>query len=503
MFTDMENWAEIRRRVLVDGLSKRAACRAYDIHWDTLRKILEHPEPPGYRRTAPRPRPKLEAFLPVIHQILEDDKKAPRKQRHTARRIFERLRDEHGYTGGLTAVKEAVAARKLRSAEVFVPLAHPPGEAQVDFGQAEVILDGQATTVALFVMTLPYSDAIFVRAFPRECTEAFLEGHVRAFAFFGGVPRRISYDNSKVAVAQITGNRDRKVTGAFLRLKSHHLFEDHFCLVRRPNEKGHVETLIGFARRTFLVPVPAVHGGLEPLNDDLLRRCRDDLARRLWGKPATKAERLAEERPALLPLPREAFVAARVEPRRVDSLSLVSFDANQYSVPTEFAHHGVTVVASVDTVRIVCGDRVAAVHRRCWGREQVFYEPVHYLAVLERKPGALDFAAPLQGWELPVCFGVLRRRLEAEYGGEGTRQFIRVLRLLEWADLGELARAVERARELGVADADADAVRLILEHRRERPVGLFCLDGRPHLQSVTVPLPDLSAYASLAAGVAS
>jgi transposase len=167
VYTDMENWAEIRRRVLVDGLSKRAACRQYGLHWDTLAKILEHAEPPGYRRTAPRPRPKLDPFLGIIHQILEGDKKAPRKQRHTARRIFERLRDEHGYTGGLTIVKEAVAAWKARSAEVFVPLAHRPGEAQVDFGSAEIILGGRATAVALFVMTLPYSDAIFVCAFRR------------------------------------------------------------------------------------------------------------------------------------------------------------------------------------------------------------------------------------------------------------------------------------------------------------------------------------------------
>src|SRR3954462_2716656 len=170
----MENRAEIRRRVLADGLSRRAACREFDIHWDTLKKILDHPEPPGYRRTAPRPHPKLDPFLPVIHQILEDDKKAPRKQRHTARRIFERLRDEHGYRGGLTIVKEAVAARRLRSAEVFIPLAHPPGEAQVDLGEAEIQLDGESDKVALFVMTLPYSDAIFVTAFPRECTEALL-----------------------------------------------------------------------------------------------------------------------------------------------------------------------------------------------------------------------------------------------------------------------------------------------------------------------------------------
>jgi transposase len=500
VYIDMENWAEIRRRVPVDGLSQRAACREYDIHWDTLQKILDCPEPPGYRRTAPRPKPKLDPFLPVIHRILEGDKKAPRKQRHTARRIFERLRDEHGYTGGLTIVKEAVAAWKARSAEVFVPLAHHPGEAQVDFGSAEIILGGRATDVALFVMTLPYSDAIFVCAFPRECTEAFLEGHVRAFAFFGGVPRRISYDNSKIAVARITGSRTRKVTDAFLRLKSHHLFGEHFCLVRRPNEKGHVETLIGFARRTFLVPVPVVPGGLEALNVDLERRCREDLARRLWGKPAPKADLLAEERSALLPSPSEAFVAARVESRWVDSLSLVGFDANQYSVPTEFAHHRVTVVASVDTVRVVAGDRVAAAHPRCWGREQVFYDPVHYLAMLERKPGALDFAAPLEGWELPVVFGVLRRRLEAEFGGPGTRQFIKVLRLFEWAGLGELTGAIERALELGVADADA--VRLILEHRREQPVGLFCLDGRPHLKAVAVPMPDLTAYTSLTAGVA-
>src|SRR5918996_2382591 len=257
----MENWAEIRRRVLVDGLSKRAACREYQIHWDTLAKILNHTEPPPFRRTAPRPRPKLDPFLPVIHQILDDDGKAPKKQRHTANRIFQRLRNEYGYEGGETVVKAAVAAWKARSAEVFVPLAHPPGEAQVDFGEAEITLDGRPTKVALFVMTLPYSDAIFVHAFPRECTEAFLEGHARAFAFFGGVPRRISYDNSKIAVARITGSRERKVTDAFLRLKSYHLFEDHFCLVRRPNEKGHVETLVGYARRSYLVPVPVLHGG--------------------------------------------------------------------------------------------------------------------------------------------------------------------------------------------------------------------------------------------------
>jgi transposase len=199
----MEIWAEVRRRVLAGEISKREACREYHLHWDTLQKILEHAEPPGYRRREPRPKPTLGPFLPVIHAILEADRQAPKKQRHTARRIFDRLREEHAYTGCESIVRAAVADWKKTTAEVFVPLAHPPGEAQVDFGHAEVVVAGQRVTAAFFVMTLPHSDAFFVRAFPKECTESFQDGHVRAFEHFGGVPTRISYDNSKVAVSQL------------------------------------------------------------------------------------------------------------------------------------------------------------------------------------------------------------------------------------------------------------------------------------------------------------
>ena len=172
-----------------------------------------------------------------------------------------------------------------------MPLSHRPGEAQVDFGEAQVKLCGEQVKVAMFVMTLPYSDAIFCQVFPQECTETFQEGHKRAFEFFGGVPRRISYDNSKIAVAKITGGRGREVTREFLRLESHYLFEHHFCLVRRPNEKGHVENLIGYARRNYLVPVPETDS-LEGLNAQLQEQCRKDLSRKLRGKPATKEELL-------------------------------------------------------------------------------------------------------------------------------------------------------------------------------------------------------------------
>ncbi len=495
MYTDMEMWTEVRRRVLNKELSKRAACKEYSIHWDTLTKILEHVEPPGYQQVSPRSKPKIGPFLPIIHKILKDDGKAPRKQRHTAKRIFDRLVEDHEFDGGYTIVKDAVRDWKQQSKEVFLPLSHPMGEAQVDFGFAQVDLAGQREKVALFVMTLPYSDVVFMQAFPRECTESFQEGHRRAFEFFCGVPRRISYDNSKVAVAKILGSRERKVTSEFLRLESHYLFEHHFCLVRRPNEKGHVEHLLDFARNNYLVPVPKVDS-LSDLNRQLAERCRRDLDRKLRGKSGTKAELLAEERTRLLSLPKQSFDARRVTQAAANSLSLVRFDTNSYSVPTKYAHREITVVATVDEVRLVFADHLVARHPRHWGREQYIFNPVHYLALLERKPGGLDHAQPLEDWDLPECFTILRRRLEREdTDGLGTREFIRVLRLLEHASVKQLADTIEYALDIGILDADS--IRVILEHRRESPVALFSLDGRPHLKTVHVEATDVAAYQSL------
>ena len=195
---------------------------------------------------------------------------------------------------------------------MFLPLAHPPGEAQVDFGFAEVVVAGEPATVAVFVMTLPYSDAFFVQAYPRECTETFQDGHVRAFAFFGGVPTRISYDNTKMAVAAITGARGRTLTREFLRLASHFLFAYHFCLVRRPNEKGHVEAagrVRPAATSWSRSPRPT---RWEELNAELAERCRRDQGRRVRGKAGPKGELLADDRAALLPLPASGFEARRV-----------------------------------------------------------------------------------------------------------------------------------------------------------------------------------------------
>ena len=466
----MKFWTEVRRRVLTGELSKRAACREYELSWHTLEKILAHQEPPGYQQKQPRPKPKLEPFLPIIHEILEQDHQAPRKQRHTARRIFQRLRDEHDFTGGYTIVKDAVRSWRQGHQEVFLPLSHPPGEAQVDFGEATVRVAGQETKVALFVMTLPYSGAIFMQVFPRECTETFLEGHRRAFGFFSGVPTRISYDNSAIAVIDVRKGRERTLTKECLRLQSCYLFQEHFCLVRRANEKGHVERLLGCARRNFLVPVPEV-ASLSALNETLAECCLADLEHRTRGKSGTKRELLVEDQAAFLTLPKQAFEARRITQASADTQSLVRFDTNSYSVPVKYAHRNITVVTTVDEVRLVYEDQLVARHLRCWQKEQYIFEPVHYLALLERKPGGFDHARPLENWDLPACFGLLRRRLETEQAGSGTREFIRVLRLLELYSLAQLTDAVEYALDIDVIDADS--IRVIVEYRSQTPVELF------------------------------
>ncbi len=489
----MQMWTEIRRRVLVESVSKRSACREYGIGWRTLEKILANTEPPGYRTSAPRPRAKLGPYLPVIEQILASDREAPPKQHHTTMRIFERLRDEYGYPGGITQVKEAVARHRRHHQEVFVPLSHPPGEAQFDFGYATVEIAGVRCKAAFAVMSLPYSDAFHVSAYPRECTETFQAAHVSAFLFFGGVPTRTSYDNTTIAVRKVIG-RERALTREFLRLQSHFLFAHRFCRVGRGNEKGHVESLVGYGRRNFMVPVPAFASFAE-LNASLQASCRADLDRRVRGKPVTKAELLELDRAAMLPLPASAFEARRVVHARANSLSLVRFDRNDYSVPTAFAHHELTVIGGIERIRIACGTRLLATHPRCWEKEETTFDPRHYLALLERKPGAFDVARPLEAWELPGCFALLRRRLETDLGHVGTREFIKVLRLLERASVTELAGAVQAALAIGATSSDAIA--LIVHHRAERPVSLFSLDSHPHLRPYVIDPPDLSAYASL------
>jgi len=481
----MDWWTKIRFEVLRGETSKREILRREGIHWETLKKILEHSEPPGYRKENPRPRPKIGPFLEQIDQIIKEDKHFPKKQRHTAKRIYERIK-EMGYQGKYTQVKEAVREIKRLNKEVFMPLDHQAGEAQVDFGYALAKVSGILRKVAFFVMVLPYSDAFFVMVFERECTESYWEGHVRAFEFFGGVPQRVSYDNSRVLVSTIIGPHKRKLTDGFLKLQSHYLFREHFCRVRRPNEKGVVEGVVKFTRLNFFVPVPQV-SDLAELNARLVELCREDMKRRLRGKSGTKAELLKGDQAAFWDLPPAPFDACRKQPTRANSLSLVRFDDNDYSVPVDYAHHEILIKGYVDRVVLCHKEKVVAEHKRSWGKEGVFFNCLHYLPLLERKPGS----------HLPECFEVLRRRLvvEEEKEGEGTREFIRTLRLLEDYPMAKLRKAVEKGLKIRGHSRDVIAQFLIPHFSWEQTT--FILANRQHLRLVKVAGPDITAYRAL------
>jgi hypothetical protein len=295
-------------------------------------------------------------------------------------------------------------------------------------------------------------------------------------------------------VRLVPGTRERKLNQAFLQLKSHYLFDHHFCNVARGNEKGVVEGVVKYARSNFMVPIPTVRN-LEELNQQLLQACRQDLARKLRGQAATKAELLQEDQAMFRPLPQAPFLACRKLSTVATSLSLVRFDRNDYSVPVRYAHHPLVVKGYVERVEIFEQDTQVARHTRLWGKEEVSFDPLHYLALLERKPGALDYARPLKDWQLPECFLLLRRRLEAELDGAGTREYIRVLRLLKHHSLPALTHAVERGLSCGGLTRDALAQFLI--PKEEWRQATFSLDGREHLRQVRVATADVSAYKSL------
>jgi hypothetical protein len=245
-----------------------------------------------------------------------------------------------------------------------------------------------------------------------------------------------------------------------------------------------------------MVPVPEFND-FEEFNQRLAEACLKDLERKLRGKEGTKAERLEADREAMLPIPDNRFEARRVQGGKANSLSLVRFDRNDYSVPTQYAHRDVVLVGSLDRVKIIADSHVVAEHVRDWEAENVHYDPVHYLALLERKPNSLDFGKPFENWDLPESFAVLRRRLESEAGSEGRREFIKVLRLLESHSVKELGRAIGRALDIGASTVDV--IRILLQEGRESPAKLFRLDGRPHLQDHAIPEPHISQYNELLA----
>ena len=496
----MELYGQVRRAVFVEGMSRREAARRFGIDPRTVAKMLAFSVPPGYRRSQPPARPKLDPFIGIIDRILADDKGQPAKQQHTSKRIFERLRDEHGYSGGITVVKDYVHEHRQRQREMFVPLRHDPGHAQVDFGEARAVIGGVERKIHFFAMDLPHSDGCLVQAYPAESSEAFCEGHNAGFEFFSGVPRSILYDNTKLAVASILGDGRRLRTRVFSELQSHYLFADRFGRPGKGNDKGKVEGLVGYARRNFMVPIPRATSFAE-LNAQLLEHCRRRLGDRLRGHDETIGERLVRDRAALLALPATPYEACEKKVARVSSLSLVRYRSNDYSVPTAYGHREVLVRGYVHEVVIACGAEEIARHPRSYEREDFVFNPLHYLALLERKIGALDQAAPLAVWQLPEEFATLRRLLEARMGKPGKREFVQVLRLMEVFHPDDVLAGVRTAIARGVIGFDA--VKHLVLCRIERRPPRLDLKIYPYLPQATVATTSARAYLRLLAGAAS
>nr|WP_232621791.1 IS21 family transposase [Thioclava electrotropha] len=475
-------------------MSQREAARHFGISRDSVQKMLAYSVPPGYRRKAPIKRPKLDGFTEIINAWLEEDRGVPRKQRHTAKRVFERLRDEHGFTGGYTIVKDYIREDDRRGREMFVPLAHAPGHAQADFGEAMVIIDGVEQKAHFFAFDLPHSDACYIRAYPAATSEAWVDGHVHAFGFFGRVPVSVLYDNDRCLVAQILPDGTRKRARLFSGFLSHYLLRDRYGRPGKGNDKGSVEGLVGYARRNFMVPVPRFPSW-EAFNAWLEEQCRKRQGDVLRGHTETIGTRLDRDLEVMSALPPAPFDACDQASGRVTSQALVRYKTNDYSVPVAYGHRDVWLRGYVDEVAIGCGGDLIARHPRSYEREDVVFDPLHYLPLIEKKINALDQAAPLTGWELPPEFATLRRLMEARMLKAGRREFVQVLRLLEAFELDDVQAAVKTALRMGAIGFDA-VKHLVLCQVEKRPPKLD-LDVYPYLPRAEVGKTSAASYMCL------
>jgi transposase len=504
----VELFEQIRRDRDRDGLSVRALAAKHGVHRRAVRQALESPVPLVKRAPESRPAPKLGAYREVIDSWLIADLVAPRKQRHTARRIWQRLVDEHGVQVAEVTVRQHVRKRRrelgLSVGQVFVPQVHAPARtAEVDWGQAEIDLAGARTVVHVFVMRACFSAAAFAMASPVETQQAFLEGHALAFDWFGGVFEEVRYDNLGSAVKKVLRGRRRVETDRFVAMRSHYLFESLFATpgIEGAHEKGGVENEVGRFRRNHLVPVPSV-GSFAQLNAWMIDACERDLGRRIDGRPGTVAEQLAVERPLLRVLP-GPFDATETTTVRVDAKALVTVRQNRYSVPVALAGLRVSVAIGATEIRVMHRGRQVACHERLHGKYGTRAVLDHYLELLARKPGGLARSLPLAQerdrgtW--PERFDELWTALRAKWGAsEADRQMVDVLMLIREHGPARVKLAVRGALAAGAIDGRAVAVLARQTSSPLPPARLNGLDAR--LTAHDRPPPDLTGYDQLIGG---
>lgn len=491
-----------------DGMSIRQIARTYGHSRHKIRQVLNEPAPMPYSLAQPRAGRKLtEPFQLIIDEILTSDQSAPRKQRHTAKRIFDRLQVEHGFTAGYDCVRRYVKKQRRGNRETFLPISIEAGQrAEADFGQIEIDFPEGRRTVSVLMITWAYSGAVFAIALPSEKVEAILHGTVQAMDFFGCVPKELWWDNPKTVATTILRGRNRELNSHYQSLASHYNFEPLFCLPARGNEKPHVEGRVKWLKRNWATPVPQVKD-LDEFNAFLRRSCAQDFGRTISGKTGTIGERFEAEKQQALALPSISFDPCIGESRDVDKYQTVAWDGTRYSVPRRDAFSKVFVKARVDFIEVFRDGRLIASHERSYTKGEMILEPLHYLATLDRKPAYLDHTDVYKNWRLPREFTELREQFEQRHGATtGSRQFIQVLQLLAAHPQSRVIQAIKSCEREGVTTAQRIIFRCgeLAQREEQRVCASDELTNRnadtsstKHSPGLHVPRPDLSQFDAL------
>ena len=483
----MDQYELIRTANRVYGKGIRAIAREYGHSRKTIRKALNGLEP-QYRRKQQAKAPVMDPVSGIVESWLKEDRDRPRKQRHTARRVFTRLVAEHGFQGSEVTVRRWVRACKARwglgPVQAVIPLdPEVAREAEVDWGRAWARIDGQQQAVKIFCMRSRFSGKAFVCAYPWERQEMFFDGHIRAFAFYGGVFPVVVYDNLSQAVRIILRGKRRVEQERFSSFRSYYTFEARFCNPSMGREKGGVEGLVGYARRNFLVPMPEVKDFTE-LNALLLERCMAHGERVIAGREdrRTIEHRHTTEKPRLLVLPPRPYDNSKPVRVRISNYQTAQIDRNRYSVPTAYVGRWLWAHVGCDKVGFYAEQRKVAEHPRLFGNSKWQIDPQHYLELVAERPQAFDSARPIRQWrprwprEYETMLDILRRR---QGQGKGTRDFVHILQLHQDHPGHQVERAVAEAIECH--GYSYESVRHLLLARDE------CREETPPLEPGLIP----------------